>query len=108
MISDERLEACIEAIPAVMAGTRCVHCGLPLTDGICNVCFPPSQPSREFLIGQAIANAAAQIDTIGYGPGRQLEILGLPGLLRCLLAGDFVHPALVRGVRAEFTKMVSA
>lgn len=38
-------------------GTRCVHCGMPLTDGECTRCFPAkTMPSRDMLIRQAILN----------------------------------------------------
>lgn len=37
--------------------TRCVNCGLPLSDGKCARCFPAkTMPSRDMLIRQAILN----------------------------------------------------
>lgn len=76
------LERLIEAIPSVMArqaeqqqntsppedferdvrqlcaaGNRCPHCGMPMLEDGCHACFPVTRPSREAVVGIAVAKA---------------------------------------------------
>ena len=86
--------------------TRCVWCGLPLNDGICGACFPPSLPSREALIRQAVLNAVPIVFPIS---AEQL------GISRTLIKRDytswnpqtFYGGALAPVVLAEFAKLVA-
>ena len=82
------------------APNRCCWCGLPMTNPWCDACFPPSQPSRESLIRQAIINVAARKSFIGNAMSY------LRALTECYAITQHLGGFTV-DVRAEFAKLVT-
>lgn len=60
-----------------------------------------TMPSRDFLVRQAVLNAATVISPEG------VKILGAGRWLKWSLLGDWVRPSLCDEVRAQFRKLVS-
>lgn len=95
-VTDEQM---IEAIPAIMAN-RCPWCGMPMSGNWCDGCFPPSKPSREAVLKQAIINVAARKSFIGSATSY------LRALTECYAISQGIG-GFAPDVRAEFNRLVT-
>ena len=82
------------------APNRCCWCGLPMTNPWCDACFPPSQPSREAILRQAILNVAAAKSWVRDARSY------LEAVIECHTKYDSAGFFAV-AVRAEFAKLVT-
>ncbi len=62
----------------------------------------PAIPSRDFMVRQAVLNAALRFADPGREPGYLAKSLGVVRLIRCLISGDYVRKQFVADIRHEF------